>query len=612
MTDGDAAAGRRDERRPVFVSRRPNYPSVTIRATVTLPAGCSLQSLDDWLEAAFELRPELEPEFPNGAAGAAAAVLWRALLVTRAFLQDARVPVFVLPAIQGLDPVETSPATWEAIVTVPRVDEVLPRVYSLAFEAGIGTVRTMAGLARTAGSIAAVQAAVATQVIGPLRALVPAGESGLHVLRAAHAAGIPFLHLGNDVHLLGWGRRGRLIDRSATAHDSAIGARVSRNKHLAAAILRQAGLPVPVHELVTQVAEAQAAAVRLGYPLVVKPLEGERGEGVTTGVRDAAMLEVAVATAARATTPGQVLVEREVAGVCHRLFMVAGRLLYAVKRLPQSVFGDGRSTVAELVAAAAAREAARPPWRRGPAFVLDELAVRSLAAAGLRPESVPGSGDRVGLRPIESTAWGGHDEDVTAVIHPDTLTIARRAAEIMALEVAGIDVISTDITRPLQETGGVITEVNFAPLLGGHPISRASIKEYLSRIVEADGRIPVEVFVGGDAALAAARKRQESLVAEGVAAYLTSHELTMDPTGLPMELALQTAQARCRALVLDRRVAAAVIVVQTDEFESGGLPFDRLTAVHIVDRQLVRHDRPNTPAAEQDIDTVIDRLRSGL
>jgi cyanophycin synthetase len=587
-------------------------PSVVIRATLSLPAVASLEALDEWLESAFELKLEPMPAEAGAAHPAAAAVLWRALLLAREFLQAARVAAFGPPEILSLAPAASQPSAWQAIVALPRVEQVLVRVYSLAFQAGVETVRTVATLPCTAAEIGAVQDAVAAQVIGPLRALVPAGESALHVLRAAHAVDIPFVHLGNDVHLLGWGRRGRLIDRSATTHDSALGARVTRNKHLAAAILRQAGLPTPVHELVTDLAAARAAAARLGYPVVVKPLDGERGEGVTTGVADEDALATALAAAERATASRQVLVEREVAGVCHRLFMVAGRLLYAVKRLPQSVFGDGRGTVAELVAAAAAREAARPPWRRGPAFVLDELAERSLAAAGLQPGTVPAAGARVALRPIESTAWGGHDEDVTAVVHSDTVALARRAAEVFGLEVAGIDLVSTDIARPWHDTGAVITEVNFAPLLGGHAISRAAIPGYLRLLVEVDGRIPVEAFVGGEAAWAAARLRQATLVAEGVDAFLTSHEASLDAAGLPLPLAVRGVRDRCRALLLDRRVAAIVLVVQSDECASGGLPVDRVTAVRVVDRLIMRHEQPAEPAAAQAIEAVIDRLQELL
>lgn len=589
---------------------------LTIRSTVMLPSivgrgALDLEALDDWLETTLEMRLEPAPEPAPDADehSAAAALVWRALLVAREFLQAARVPAFGSPGILGLEPLDV-PGSWQVTVTLPQVEQVLARVYSLAFQAGVETVRAMAGLPRTAATTTGVQAAVAVQVIEPLRSLVPAGESAMSVLRAAHVADIPFVHLGNDVHLLGWGRRGRLIDRSATSCDSALGARVTRNKHLTAAILRQAGLPVPVHEIATQAAEAHAAAARLGYPVVVKPLDGERGEGVTTGILEAGALEGAMATARRASATGRVLVEREVAGVCHRLFMVAGELLYAVKRWPRSVVGDGHGTIAELVAAAAAREAARPPWRREPPFVLDELAMRTLAAAGRRPDTVPAAGVRVPLRPIESTAWGGDDEDVTTLVHPDTITIARRAAEVVALEVAGVDVMSIDIARPWHETAAVITEVNFAPLLDGHPISRSAIHRYLQLVVEADGRIPVEVFVGGEAAMEAARLRRATLASRHVAALLTSHDVSLDADGRTVPLAVLGVRGRCRALLLDRRAEVIVLVAQTDELASSGLPVDRVTAVHVIDRRIIRHDEPPTPAPEHTIDAVIARVRA--
>lgn len=589
--------------------RQPTLPSVTIRAIVRLPPTCDLAALDGWLETALDVAVGPEPEPPAAVDRPAAGMLWRAVVLAREFLQLARVPAFGAPSILDLVRWPESADTWEAVVSLPRVEQVLPRVYEMAFQAGIETVRSVAGLPRNEATTAAVQSALDARVVRPLRALVPAGESALHVLRAAHALGIPFLHLGNDVHLLGWGRRGRLLDRSATAGDSAIGARVSRNKHLAAAILRQAGLPVAEHALVTTVAEGHAAAGHLGYPLVVKPLDGERGEGVTTQVRSAAALEAAIVAAAGSTAAGQVLVERQVAGDCHRLFMVRGRLLYAVKRLPQSVFGDGRSTVADLVAAAAARERSRPPWRRGPPFVVDDPARQALAAAGLQPETVVEAGTRVSLRPIESTAWGGWDEDVTGTIHPDNVRLAGRAAELMPLDVAGIDLISADIAVPWHRNAAVITEVNFAPLLGGHPISRASIGDYLRLVVEADGRIPVEAFVGGRAAVAAARVRLADLTAAGVPAFLTSHDQSLDPSGRPVPLAVHGLRNRCRALLLDRRAGAILLVVQTDELESGGLPVDRLTAVTVIDRRLLRHDLPAEPAEGTAVGSVIARLR---
>ena len=130
--------------------------------------------------------------------------------------------------------------------------------------------------------------------------------------------------------------------------------------------------------------------------------------------------------------------------------------------------------------------------------------------------------------------------------------------------------------------------------------------------IEVDGRIPVEAFVGGEAAWAAARLRQATLVAEGVDAFLTSHEASLDAAGLPLPLAVRGVRDRCRALLLDRRVAAIVLVVQSDECASGGLPVDRVTAVRVVDRLIMRHEQPAEPAAAQAIEAVIDRLQELL
>jgi len=591
--------------------RVPSAPSVTLQSYVRLPATVDLALLDDWLTIGLEVPVEPMPD-GRGAADAHAAILWRGLLLAREFLQLAKVPAFDLPQIHGLERKPGAEDVWKVTVSLPRIDQILNNAYVLAFNAGVDVCLQACRQPRTPESENKVYTAIVKQVIDPLRRMVVAGESGMHVLREARRLGIPFFHLGSDVFQLGWGRRRRLIDRSSLVGDSALGSRLVRNKYLAASFVRQAGLPAPEHEIVGQIEEARAAAARIGHPLVVKPTDRERGEGVTTGVRSDADLAAAFTVAIGATASRQALVEREVPGVCHRLFMARGRLLYAVKRLPHSIEGDGRRTVAELVVAANAREAARPPWRREKHYPLDTLALQVLAARSLGPASVPAAGTFVPLRPIETTAWGGHDEEVTATIHPENVRVARRAAEIFALDVAGVDIISPDITRPWHENGAIVNEVNFAPLLGGHEISRGYIASYLRDLVEDDGRIPVEVFVGGAEALITARSRHAELVSRGTAAFLTSHDTTFDATGRSLALAVHGLARRCRALFLDPAVGAIVLVVQTDEFERSGLPCDRITALHTVDRRLVRHDQPGTAAADDDVAGVIERLRSCL
>jgi len=128
-------------------------------------------------------------------------------------------------------------------------------------------------------------------------------------------------------------------------------------------VLRAAGLPAPVHAQVRTLDQARAAAQRLGFPLVVKPADQEGGEGVAVDV-DAPGLEAAFEQACKCSPTRRVLVERQVPGVCHRLFIAAGRLLYAVRRLPMGVYADARSSIAALVEAECGRQQGLPPWKR--------------------------------------------------------------------------------------------------------------------------------------------------------------------------------------------------------------------------------------------------------
>jgi cyanophycin synthetase len=178
---------------------------------------------------------------------------------------------------------------------------------------------------------------------GPLKALAsvsPTGKSTFEILRTAHILNIPYRALAGGVVQLGWGRHSRRIHRSTTDSDSAIGLHLSSDKFLTAQILRQAGLPAPVHHKVRSLSEAQNYAQRMAFPVVVKPSDLERGEGVAVDVTES-NLAAAFQKACKLSPSKTVLIERQVPGVCHRLFIVCGELLYAVKRLPIGVYSDG-------------------------------------------------------------------------------------------------------------------------------------------------------------------------------------------------------------------------------------------------------------------------------
>lgn len=465
-------------------------------------------------------------------------------------LRAGRVPAFGEPVMLGREPVA---------IGLPDVDGVEQAAYQRALDEALSLGARMAATPWSPQQRPEMDRAIAGAIYG-IRRLSSTGKSTMPLLEAAREAGMPFLHLGLGVYQIGWGSRSLRIDRSATERDAASGARLAGNKFETAALLRRAGLPAPVHRQARNLAEAQAAASRLGWPLVLKPVDGERGEGVSVDVASADMLARAFERARAGSKAGRVLVERQVPGVCHRLFVCAGRLLYAVRRLPRSVLGDGRHTVAELIAQENLACEALPVWLRGEPAPADAAAQAALASAGYTMDSVPLAGVPVPLRRIETTADGGFDEDVGAHVHPANLDIALRAARLLTLEVAGIDIISQDISRAWWENGAVINEINFSPLLGGGEISRRHLREYLTRVLPGGGRIPIEPVFDAHPEPGCARARQQARVAAGERAWLVSAKRCLAPDGEERRMAIDGLGNRLRALMLDREVDAVVVV----------------------------------------------------
>jgi cyanophycin synthetase len=574
------------------------------RIALSAPETVNLTNVDDWL------RTILEADFDPGAyTGHREALTWRLLLLVRALLQASYLPVFAAGRVVRIEADSQNPAGWLAMIEIPRIDNLPERCYTLAIQAASKAMAEITAQPPSPQGLASLYANLEKDAVKPLRRLIGAGKSTVPVLRAAWQMDIPFTHFGGGIYQLGWGCNARCMDRSSTGEDPVIAAKLAQNKVWSANLLHAAGLPAPVHGVAANAEEALQLALRLGWPVVVKPVDGDRGEGVSVGISDEASLHAALKIAQRASRGRPVIVEREVRGVCHRLFVANGQLLYAVKRWPKSVLGDGMQTVAALIEAANHFESSRPPWVRSEPYPADAAAVEAMGAAGFTPESIPAAGQPVPLRRIESTAAGGLDEDVSTRIHPDNLDIALRATALFGLQVAGVDIISPDIGQSWQANGAIINEVNYAPLFGGGEISRRHIPLFFERFIPGDGRIPIEVFVGGEAAFAAARERQREQCGEGAACFLTSHEATLTPNGDPLHLSFASLHQRCRALLMDPRVAMLVLVIQTDELLYAGLPADRIRQLTAVDDAVSPRGAPGRSLPPSRLEALLTQLQ---
>lgn len=294
------------------------------------------------------------------------------------------------------------------------------------------------------------------------------GPSAMELVRAAKARDIPVYRL-NDASLIqvGQGKYQQRIEAALTSKTSHIAVEIASDKNLANNILADLGLPVPRQKVVYSVDEAVGAADRIGYPVVVKPLDGNHGRGVTVNITGED--GIAAAFEAADAEGSAVVVETMLNGDDHRLLVVDGQLAAAARRVPGHVKGDGHHTVAELV------DIVNQDPRRGVGhenvltrLELDDQAESLLDEKGYTADTVPAEGEEVYLRKTANISTGGTAVDVTDTIHPDNKLMAERAIRAIGLDVGAVDFLTTDITKSYRDTGGGICEINAGPGLRMH------------------------------------------------------------------------------------------------------------------------------------------------
>lgn len=334
------------------------------------------------------------------------------------------------------------------------------------------------------------------------------------IVLAAQRRGIPSETLGGPHLYLGQGAAQRMVYSSVPADTPLAATQLCRNKHKAIRRLAQLRLPVPEHIRVASLEAAQAAATRLGYPVVVKPLKGKQAGGVSVGIANAR--EMASAFERAHSKGSDVIIESIVPGQTYRLLVIGGRYVAALKILPPSVRGDGQRSLAALIEALNS-EPVRNSILLYKVEIDDEL-TEFLARNGYELDDVPAAGEEVILRSTANLAVGGVHTDVTDVVHPDNQAMAVRAAEGMGLSVAGIDFVCTDISQSYKRVGGCIIEMNARPGLYMHQFPRygrsrdvAAAMLELSIPADETGRIPTAWVIGD---------RQTSRVGRELAAML--------------------------------------------------------------------------------------------
>ena len=350
-------------------------------------------------------------------------------------------------------------------------------LYNVIFECGSAAGGIEAGR-RAVEIVRAVAVERLPEVAPHLRIIREAAEAaGLGPSTAAIAAeatrrGIPVKRLGpGSLLVLGHGFRQRRVSATVTSRTSCPAVDLAQDKVMTKEVLAQAGVPVPQGFIVDGPRAAVRALAALGPPVVVKPADGNQGRGVSLNLTSPAEVRAAfrLALACREDCGEKVLVEKQVFGRHYRLLVIDGQVVAAAERLPAGVTGDGVKTVRELVDDAN-RDPLRGEGHQRPLtrMVIDSISTRVLGRQGLDPNAVPAAGRAVILRENPNLSTGGTARDVTDEVHPVNARLAVRAARLVGLDVAGVDVVSPDIARPLGEEDGAVLEVNAAPGLRMH------------------------------------------------------------------------------------------------------------------------------------------------
>lgn len=467
-----------------------------------------------------------------------------------------------------------------------------PGIYKVAFR----TRQEQVGRAALADARELVMAAIEDRpydvaaTVERLRDMVDAlclGPSTAHIVDAATERKIPFIRLneGNLVQL-GYGIAQRRIWTAETDATSAIAESISSDKELTNSLLRSCGVPVPEGRIVATLDDAWEAAEDIGLPVAVKPCDGNHGRGVSLDLKSREEVQAAFELASR--HGNGVIVEQFIPGNEHRLLVVGKRVVAAARGEAAWVTGDGRSNIIELVASQINMDPRRGTSEEFPLNVVtpqeDEEIILELERQGMTPHSVPTAGQEVLIQRNGNVAM-----DVTDLVHPSVAATACLAARVVGLDIAGVDLVAEDISRPLDMQRGAIVEVNAGPGLLAHlkpsngearPVGAAIVDHLFS--AGDSGRIPLVGVTGTRGTVLIARLVAWLIHLSGkhvglacrTGLYLDGRRIG-DCDGLDGEAGQQ--------LLINRSVQAAVIESDARSILTGGLAYDRCTVGIVTD-----------------------------
>jgi len=301
------------------------------------------------------------------------------------------------------------------------------------------------------------------QMMREIRENTRLGPSTSCIVEEAAKRGIPYIRLNKaSLVQLGYGVNQKRIRATIASTTSNIAVDIACDKEETKLLLEAAEIPVPRGTVIRMQEALDAALEKVGYPLVIKPIDGNHGKGNTTNITNREQAQKAFEAAQ--VYSRSVIIEKFITGFDFRCLVINNKFICAALRTPASVVGDGEHTIQWLI-----DETNKDP-RRGfghekvlTQITIDQFTQKMLDDAEITLEHIPSKGERIMLKPTANLSTGGTSTDVTDEVHPANIFMFERIARIIGLDICGIDVMSIDLRTPVAENGGVILEVNAAP-----------------------------------------------------------------------------------------------------------------------------------------------------
>lgn len=406
------------------------------------------------------------------------------------------------------------------------------------------------------------------------------GPSTLGIYSEALKRGIPVLKIGSQSILqLGYGKRQRRIEATLTDTTPCIAVDIACDKELTREALKTAGIPVAEGEAIDNAEDVVGVCQKIGYPVVVKPLDGNQGKGVTVGIMNDSAALWAYDVASKINN--NVLIEKFIEGQDYRVLVLNKKVVAVSLRMPPRIVGDGEHNILQLID----KENENPlrgfdhekPLTK---ISIDDITINYLKNNGVGLDYIPQSGEKVTLRFNANLSTGGVAKDCTDIIHPDNIEIFIRAAEAVGLDIAGIDICTKDISKPLRETGGVIIEVNAAPGIRMHMYptygkprnAAAYIVDYLFPSEESYS-IPVVSVTGTNGKTTTTRMIAHTLALKGLCVGMTTTSGVYINNKL-ISKGDNTGPDSARCVLMDKSVEAAVLETARGGIIRRGLGYD--------------------------------------